>query len=76
MVLLYAYSHVLKSFSRHVVITDGNEIVMRLLQKNATHLQRPHVHTHQFLWGSKDQLVQYLEKYPVPDIIIGIYVPQ
>lgn len=58
--------------ARQVDITDGNDIVLRLLQKNKEHLQSENVHVRKLLWGVRAEVESL---YPIaesfPEVIIG-----
>lgn len=55
-----------------VIITDGNDVVMRLLDKNIDHLSvRDSVHAHKLLWGLKREVASVVQSFGAPDIIIG-----
>jgi hypothetical protein len=63
------------SGARHTIITDGNEIVTRLIKKNKVYLDLSNVSVEQLLWGEKESIYNMLEKDKIeieePRIIIG-----
>ena len=62
------------NFAKHVIITDGNDVVMRLLHKNHTSSEviKGSCSVKKLLWGKKQYIHECLkdEQY-TPDIIIG-----
>lgn len=61
--------------SKKVIITDGNEIVMRLVEKNQKHLGYSNVSAAQLHWGQKTDLERLLQKETIsshrPLVVMG-----
>lgn len=59
-------------FAESVMITDGNNIVMKLLEQNQTFLNYPNTNVQKLLWGRVSEL-QALFPVPesYPEVIIG-----
>jgi len=62
------------SFCNQVVLTDGNEIVMDLLQKNAE--SRENVSASAFEWGTRSELHAILDKMGHVDVVVAADVVQ
>jgi hypothetical protein len=64
-------------FTSKSIITDGNEIVVRLLERNKAHvketpLQYPgQIEVKKLLWGLKDEVTQVVSDHGVVDVLIG-----
>jgi predicted nicotinamide N-methyase len=59
-------------YAKHCVITDGNDIVCSLLQRNREHLNSRNVSIQNLLWGVKDEVERCVSAVGVfPDVIIG-----
>ena len=56
------------SFCKEVIATDGNDVVVRLLEKTKATYQYDKVEVKKLMWGIKSE-IQSLNKYP--NIIIG-----
>mmetsp|Transcript_38300 Transcript_38300/g.50476 ORF Transcript_38300/g.50476 Transcript_38300/m.50476 type:complete len:279 (+) Transcript_38300:260-1096(+) len=67
---------VASQFSAQTALTDGNEIVVKLLEKNAEKQKiegrcRGQIHVSQLVWGIKDVAEKFIEQFGAPDVIIG-----
>jgi len=62
------------NYSDHTFITDGNDVVLRLLHRNKAHLKRSNITISKLLWGATGDIE---ELFPAggsaiyPDVIIG-----
>ena len=55
-----------------VVLTDGNEVVLRLLQRNAQqHACPDKVSVAKLIWGDQTALQIYLSEHGAPDVLLG-----
>ena len=64
------------NYASKVVLTDGNEIVMRLLHKNCDFVKKTApsccpVSAARLYWGDKDAVDKLVEEHGVPDILCG-----
>eukprot|EP01038_Epipyxis_sp_PR26KG_P005698 gene5698-7865_t len=60
------------NFSSFVSVTDGNDVVIRLLERNNVHLNYNNVHVEKVMWGSYeevDKIIHHSGSHA--DIIIG-----
>lgn len=73
---------VASNYSRKVIVTDGNEIVVSLLEKNQQHLETQNVDTRKLLWGIKVEVENLygllrndvnndVTSENLPDVVIG-----
>lgn len=53
------------------VITDGNDIVIRLLDKNKKYAEHNNVDVLTLKWGFQEEVNAYCAEYGAPDVIIG-----
>ena len=61
-------------FAKHVIITDGNDVVMRLLRKNlqSQEVNKGSCSVKRLLWGKKEYIQESLvDEECTPNIIIG-----
>ncbi|KAF0717703.1 hypothetical protein AaE_010805, partial [Aphanomyces astaci] len=58
-------------FRSRTAITDGNDVVLRLLDQNADQASTP-CGVFKLLWGEEDSVVQFQKDFPHPiDILLG-----
>lgn len=58
--------------AKSVLITDGNDVVMRLLQRNKEHLKLSNVIAKKLMWGMREEIIQLLQTPETfPEYIIG-----
>lgn len=63
---------VASNFCKKVIITDGNDVVLRLLNKNKDELNLSNnIFVDKLLWGIKSEISQFGQESNVPDVIIG-----
>jgi hypothetical protein len=60
-------------FAKEVILTDGNDIVLRLLQKNQSFLHLSNVHVTKLMWGINSEVLKLKENESTtyPDYIVG-----
>ena len=60
-------------YAKKCIITDGNDIVCNLLEKNKVHLKTEHVQVSKLLWGIQDEISGSVgdDLSQSPDVIIG-----
>lgn len=59
-------------FASSTILTDGNDIVLRLLEKNKQHLQLNNCFVDKLLWGINSEVMKIQSKFQqFPDYIIG-----
>jgi len=67
-------------FAKNVVLTDGNDVVMELLQTNANFVHkdvnRAELHTVKFIWGDCESLEKVLNLIESADVVIAADVVQ
>ncbi|RLO09791.1 hypothetical protein DYB28_009504 [Aphanomyces astaci] len=62
---------VASQFASRTAITDGNDVVLRLLDQNADQASTP-CGVFKLLWGEEDSVVQFQKDFPHPiDILLG-----
>ncbi|KDO29369.1 hypothetical protein SPRG_05905 [Saprolegnia parasitica CBS 223.65] len=62
---------VASQFAAHTAITDGNDVVLRLLTRNVEHTQA-NCSIHKLLWGEEDSVVAFTHAFPHHvDIVLG-----
>ncbi|EQC37307.1 hypothetical protein SDRG_05528 [Saprolegnia diclina VS20] len=62
---------VASQFAAHTAITDGNDVVLRLLTRNVEHTQA-NCSIHKLLWGEEDSVVAFTQAFAHPiDIVLG-----
>ncbi|OQR97888.1 hypothetical protein ACHHYP_09851 [Achlya hypogyna] len=58
-------------FAAHTAITDGNDVVLRLLRRNVEHTDA-NAGVYKLLWGEEASAVEFTEAFPHPvDIVLG-----
>ncbi|CAN0068723.1 unnamed protein product [Discosporangium mesarthrocarpum] len=67
---------VASQLSKTTVLTDGSEVIVRLLQQNAKAqidggLAAGGVEARKLVWGDREEMGSHLEEFGAPDIIIG-----
>ena len=62
---------VASNFCQRTCITDGNDIVMRLLHRNKEFLQAENVEVRRLVWGDIDRVEALLEELSTIDVVIG-----
>jgi hypothetical protein len=60
-------------FAKEVILTDGNDIVLRLLQKNQSFLHLSNVQVTKLMWGINSEVLKLKdnESTTYPDYIVG-----
>ncbi|KAF0699186.1 Aste57867_10238 [Aphanomyces stellatus] len=62
---------VASQFAKRTAITDGNDVVLRLLDQNADQASTP-CGTFKLLWGEEDSVGQFEKDFPYPiDVMLG-----
>ncbi|RHY36557.1 hypothetical protein DYB38_008925 [Aphanomyces astaci] len=62
---------VASQFASRTAITDGNDVVLRLLDQNADQASSP-CGVFKLLWGEEDSVVQFQKDFPHPiDVLLG-----
>jgi hypothetical protein len=59
------------NYSNKVIITDGNEVVMRLLDRNNEFLHLDHVYTRKLIWADPHHIRSVIDDFGPIDVIIG-----
>lgn len=49
--------------TNNVYITDGNDVVLRLLEKNQEYIKKSNVMIHSLRWGLKDAVISFYNKH-------------
>lgn len=57
--------------SKTAVITDGNDVVLRLLERNIPYGAPDVVAVSKLMWGYKGEIASVVAKFGEPDVIIG-----
>ncbi|OQR82217.1 hypothetical protein THRCLA_11043 [Thraustotheca clavata] len=58
-------------FAAHTAITDGNDVVLRLLKRNVEHTNA-NCDVLKLLWGEEDSVIEFVKEFPHDiDIILG-----
>jgi len=58
-------------FCSKTLITDGNKVVLRLLEQNRVLLSNESVHVSSLIWGRKKEVEDTIQTHGAPDVIIG-----
>ena len=59
--------------ANNVYITDGNDVVLRLLDKNQEYVKNSNVIIHSLRWGLKDSVISFYNKYLDDDSMLHKY---
>jgi hypothetical protein len=59
------------NFAQNVVVTDGNGIVLRLLERNKSHLLTKNVTVSKLIWGLRKEIQPYSSSQSCPEVVIG-----
>lgn len=66
---------VASNYSDHTYITDGNDVVLRLLHRNKAHLKRDNITISKLMWGATGDIDNLFpggySSVAYPDVIIG-----
>eukprot|EP01031_Cornospumella_fuschlensis_P035038 gene35038-42435_t len=62
---------VASQFAQNVNITDGNDVVLRLLQRNQEHLGLTNTKTNKLLWGVRSEIDRVYPDGSFPNCIVG-----
>lgn len=53
------------------MITDGNDVVLKLLERNIPYASPGKVEVSKLMWGYKEEVASIVAKYGEPEVIIG-----